>query len=305
MLITLRHNSTISNSAVMLPDAKELANCSSYILKTKVKSYHIEAYHSHLSIKSATSGTALYEINNGRYMPDKETYLVLNPEQKYSLTVDSQTGAEGLIIFFAVGFAEEVYRSLTTPIALLLQEPQKDQLPSLEFIQRLYPHDDIVSPSLKTLWESLNACPAQEAWYEEQLHRIMRQLLYAHRKVWQEIETLPAIRATTRAEIYKRIYRARDYIAASIDSPLTLSEMAQVACLSPNHFMRTFKQIFRVTPYQYLTILRLERAKQLLHTKLSITEICFLAGFESPGHFSRFFHHRVGMSPQAYRQQER
>jgi AraC-like DNA-binding protein len=238
-------------------------------------------------------------------MPDKDTYLILNPEQQYSLTINSQTEVTGLIIFFAAGFAEEVYRSTTAPTGLLLDEPQMRRATLLEFIQRLYLHDNILSPSLKSLWESLDIYRSEQGWYEEQLHSVMQHLLYVHWNVCREIASLPAMRAATREEIYRRIYRARDYIAASIDLPLTLNEMARVACLSPNHFMRTFKQVFHQSPYQYLTSLRLERAKQLLHqTELPITEICFLVGFDSLGSFSWLFHRRIGISPQAYRKQK-
>jgi transcriptional regulator GlxA family with amidase domain len=40
--------------------------------------------------------------------------------------------------------------------------------------------------------------------------------------------------------------------------------MARAACLSPNHFLRSFKKAFHQTPHQYLTARRLERARALL-----------------------------------------
>lgn len=306
MLITLRHNSRFSRSAETIPNSRALANDSSYILKTKAKEYYGQTCVPHLSIKSAFRGKALFETGNGRYLPDKDNYLIINPDQPYSLTVNSGTEVEGVIIFFAAGFAEEVYRSITAPTDQLLDDPEISGAARLEFVQRLYPNDDILSPSLNALWGVLDLFGGEPWWYEEQLHKIMQHLLQVHRNVRREIARLQAVRAVTREEIYRRVYRARDYIAASIDQPLTLKEMARVACLSPNHFMRMFKQVFHLTPYQYLTNLRLERARQLLdQTRLPITEICFLVGFESLGYFSWLFHKRVGLSPHAYRKQKR
>jgi AraC-like DNA-binding protein len=293
-------------SAETIPDSQALKKDSSYILKTRAKEYYGQTNLSHLSIKSAFCGDALFETSNGRYMPDKDTYLILNPEQRYFLTVNSRIEVEGIIIFFAQGFAGEVLRSMTAPTGLLLDEPHPPEVARLEFIQRLYPRDPKLSLFLNALWDSLDTLTAEQGWYEEQLHGILEQLLQIHWSVRREIESLPAVRAATREEIYRRVYRARDYLAASLDQPLTLNEMARVACLSPNHFMRTFKQVFQQTPYQYLTSLRLERAKRLLHqTELPITEICFLVGFDSPGSFSWLFHRRVGISPQAYRKQNK
>jgi AraC-like DNA-binding protein len=122
--------------------------------------------------------------------------------------------------------------------------------------------------------------------------------------VYKEIEALPATRAATREEIYRRLYRARDYASALFHTPITLADMARVAALSPNHFLRTFKHLFHQTPYQYVISKRLERARQLLtETDLSVTDICFSLSFESPGSFSWLFHQHTGCSPRDYRSQ--
>ncbi|HMZ79543.1 MAG TPA: helix-turn-helix transcriptional regulator, partial [Acidobacteriota bacterium] len=84
--------------------------------------------------------------------------------------------------------------------------------------------------------------------------------------------------------------------------PLTLADIAQVACLSPNHLLRTFKQAFQMTPHQMLTSTRLEAAKRLLKTTHhSVTEICLMVGFESLGSFSWLFRNKVGCSPDTFR----
>ena len=69
-----------------------------------------------------------------------------------------------------------------------------------------------------------------------------------------------------------------------------------------SHFARAFRRAFGETPRAYLTRRRIERAKDLLRAaNLTITEICFLVGFESVGSFSSRFRDLVGMSPTEYR----
>ena len=66
--------------------------------------------------------------------------------------------------------------------------------------------------------------------------------------------------------------------------------------------MREFKAVFRLTPHQYLSACRVERAKFLLErTELPVTEICFCVGFESLGSFSSWFSRLTGVSPRAWR----
>jgi AraC-like DNA-binding protein len=141
---------------------------------------------------------------------------------------------------------------------------------------------------------------------EEQLHKLMGQLLQVHFNVYKEVETLPAARPATREELYRRVQYARDYAAALFDTPVTLDDMACVACLSPNHLLRTFKQVFQQTPHQFITTIRLEEAQRLLRcTDNPVTDICYAVGFESIGAFGWLFRRRFGVSPGEYRRQSR
>jgi AraC-like DNA-binding protein len=97
--------------------------------------------------------------------------------------------------------------------------------------------------------------------------------------------------------------RARDLTDSDFAQPLTLDAMAKAANLSKFHFARAFAAAYGETPRAYLTRRRIERSKDLLRAaNLTVTEICFLVGFESLGSFSSRFRDLVGMSPSDYRQ---
>ena len=96
--------------------------------------------------------------------------------------------------------------------------------------------------------------------------------------------------------------RAHDLIDRDFAEALDLDAMAREAGYSKYHFARTFAMAYGETPRAYLTRRRVERAKNLLRTaNLSVTEVCFLVGFESLGSFSSLFRRLVGQSPSAYR----
>jgi AraC-like DNA-binding protein len=104
--------------------------------------------------------------------------------------------------------------------------------------------------------------------------------------------TLPALR------------RARDLIDLRYAEPLDLAALAREAGYSKFHFARAFAAAYGEPPRAYLTRRRLERAKTLLRVaNLSVTEICFLVGFESLGSFSALFRRVVGQTPSAYRRE--
>jgi AraC family transcriptional regulator len=256
-----------------------------------------------LSLKSFTHGHADYAVGAGRYRVDVQSYLVLNHGQDYTVTVETETATTSFCLFFAPGLAEEVLAGLTTPPGRLLDDPAIAG-PPITFFEQLYRHDDLVSPYLFAVRDHYPQHQGDDLWLQERCHGLMARLLQVQDQVWQQVASVPAMRAATREELYRRLRRAYDFIAASYDQPITLEAMARVAALSPNHFLRTFRRLFHQTPHQVLTAQRLAQAQHLLRTTDdSVTTICFAVGFESVGSFSWLFHRRFGCSPQQFRRQ--
>ena len=107
-------------------------------------------------------------------------------------------------------------------------------------------------------------------------------------------------------DVYKKIVTAKLYIDDSFQERIDLDRLSRQACLSRYHFHRLFRQIYRVTPHQYLTRKRIEEAqKSLAANELTITEICNDVGFESIGSFSTLFKKEIGQAPASYRSQAR
>ena len=102
------------------------------------------------------------------------------------------------------------------------------------------------------------------------------------------------------------VLRVIDIMWERYDEPLTLSELADEALFSRFYFSRVFRGETGTSPGRFLTAVRLFRAKNLLlETSLSVTDISYLVGYNSPGTFSSRFTLNVGMSPARYRHQAR
>jgi AraC-like DNA-binding protein len=103
-------------------------------------------------------------------------------------------------------------------------------------------------------------------------------------------------------EIYQRLTAAKVFIDNHYHEALDLERISRQALLSKFHFHRLFTRVYRKTPHQYITRIRLEAAKVLLAREgISITEVCNEVGFESLGSFSTLFSRQSGNSPQYYR----
>jgi AraC-like DNA-binding protein len=103
-------------------------------------------------------------------------------------------------------------------------------------------------------------------------------------------------------DIYERVVSAKMFMDDNFHEPLDLEQISQQAFLSRFHFHRLFTRIYRKTPHQYLTLLRLQKAKILLEKEgISVTEVCNSIGFESLSSFSNLFRKESGYAPQYYR----
>ena len=84
---------------------------------------------------------------------------------------------------------------------------------------------------------------------------------------------------------------------------MVLADLAQLAAMSPFHFLRTFRAVVGMTPHQYLLRTRLHRAcLELRGGDDTISTIAFRTGFSDLSTFNRQFRRIVGTSPGAFRE---
>ena len=100
----------------------------------------------------------------------------------------------------------------------------------------------------------------------------------------------------------QRINKVVAYINNHLDETLDLKTLANEAALSDFHFHRIFKALKGEAIGAYITRLRLEATARLLrYTALTIEEIAFNIGYETPASLSKAFKKQYGISPTEYR----
>lgn len=255
-----------------------------------------------LSIKTFRNGRALYQSGHGHFAARDNRYLLLNQGQEYSISIESNQPVESFCVFFPKGMAEGIWRSLVQPENELLDEPFLADNREIDFVSKTYG----MVPSFSQMLEQMRMDSVKQIFdpprMEEQLHELAYVLLQEHHQVKREMAKLQTVKTSTREELYRRLYIGFEYLSAYYDKPIMVSEAAEAACMSMNHFLRSFKRLFGVTPYQVLKEKRLQEAKRLLRmTDLPVTEICLEVGFQSHGSFSSLFTQRFGVTPSACR----
>jgi len=108
--------------------------------------------------------------------------------------------------------------------------------------------------------------------------------------------------ASTTGKISDPIGIAISQISENLHRKIDLAAIGALTGLSYVQFVRRFKAETGMTPSEYISVLRLQKAKSLLsETALPIRQIAYACGFENEYYFSNFFKKHITLSPSAYR----
>src|SRR5258708_17966834 len=158
-----------------------------------------------LSVKSFFDGPVFYESfgpSRAPFVLDQRAYLILNHDQPYTIHIDSPTPIESFCVFFAPGLAEETLIAAQALPEALLDDPDRTVTTPVQFYDRTYPHDAVLSPALLQLRDALQHGPPDPGQLTQQFYTLMACLLQAHRLPLAQVAALPALKSATREELY-------------------------------------------------------------------------------------------------------
>ena len=98
------------------------------------------------------------------------------------------------------------------------------------------------------------------------------------------------------------MHQAKKFIESNYANHMTLEIVADHVGISPYYFSKLFKDRYGLTFIDYLTEIRIQKAKEeMLHSTKNLKEICYAIGYKDPNYFSRVFKKHTGLSPSEYR----
>ena len=101
-----------------------------------------------------------------------------------------------------------------------------------------------------------------------------------------------------------RILQALHYIRQHLTERIDISSLAEMCCMSNDHFIRLFKRAMGDTPVSFITQRRMEQAELLLVcSQQPLKEVALQSGYDDYSYFHKLFKKHVGVTPQLYREQ--
>jgi len=239
-----------------------------------------EEAHRDFCIAAVTSGTFRYRAQQGTAMMAPGALLLGNSGTCYECGHEHGSGDRCLSFHFKPVYMERIIAGVPGASTLAFEAPRLPPLPAL-------------APLLAEAEAAREM--ADKGAFEELSLRIAA----------AAVATVSGATSTRRGPSrrdQKRVADAVRRIELDADGPVSLSTLADETATSPYHFLRIFRQVAGMTPYQFLLKTRLHRAALRLRLSAdAISAIAFDAGFNDLSTFNRRFRRVMGQTPGDYR----
>jgi AraC-like DNA-binding protein len=236
-----------------------------------------------VAIAAVIEGSFRYRGETGTAVMHPGAFLLGNAATCYECGHDHSTGDRCIAFHLAPAYFAEVAASIAGsgrfrfPTPMLPATPKL--LPWLVRIEARTAHADRLA-------------------MDEAVPRLMEAVIGA-------VSTAPPLPVRASARDERRISEVLRYIELHAGDALDLDMLAGIAIMSKYHFLRTFRHIVGMTPYQFLLSVRMRRAAVRLATSSEpVSTIAFDAGFGDLSTFNGRFRDVFGISPTVYRRRE-
>jgi AraC-type DNA-binding domain-containing proteins len=268
-----------------------------------VKKQYEKHYNTPFTFKTTLQGHEYYHFDNTMARVSPMQYLLLNRGQQYLCEVEFPEHVKSLSVFFGTRVLNDVLGTLKEKDEVLLDNIGLWNEQPIYFFEKLYHFSPHLAWLQQQIVQCIESAKPNLLLLEELLCELLNALLQQHNQEKYRFSNIRVRKASTQKECYKRLCYAIDYLHANYRSnDISLSKLADITRLSAAHLSKLFKELFNISPYQYLKDIRLTQAGHLLkNTSLAVNEIVPQIGYEDASAFIRNFKKRYHMTPEEYR----
>lgn len=223
----------------------------------------------------------LVSVNNGgEFTYNKDQFILLPPDSNIHMDIGVPTKA--LVFELNDSLVESVSEKVSIDYEIDLDSLVEEKL----FRSQLN----------REIKDSLNKIAGMLSKSNKNLEFLLD--LYAQELVYNLIQIKGAHQILD-LEYDSPVHKAVKYMHENYALPISIKQISSDLNMSEVNFCQYFKKITGITPKEYLTNLKLSKAKEMIrHT--NVTEAAFDLGYENISHFISLFKNKYGITPKQY-----
>ncbi len=250
-----------------------------------------------LGIKYVASGEETYFANDKKFTVKEGEYLIGNDFTSSIVKIDNQKTVQGLCIDVSSEIISEVADYYDLNGVDLTEFLLSDQF----FVNRYSIKNTTLGYSLVEINQSVKSGNFNNQFLKEELfYSLAESIITDQRFIFNHLNKMDFKKVNTNEEVFRLLLNAKELLDLHAMKNLSLEEISAGAGISKYHFIRLFKNVFGISPYQYQIRRRLENAKLEILKGVSILDTTFAYGYADLASFSKAFKQAFGQSPSQF-----
>jgi AraC-like DNA-binding protein len=281
-------------------DKQRVVDGKDRIYYSELNQYYSANAFRNFSVKLPLKGTVNYRTDHHEYQLTPDHFLLIS-KQPGKVFFDNDVTVKSICIDISEATFAEAFTVLTANEEVNLENLQAGYFNSIDFFENIYTvENDMLGNALKSVVEVIKGEPANGISAETFLN-LAEKIIFHQYKNFQSINGLLSAKQSTKKEILKRVLRGKEFIDEQYLQNPEIAVIAKAANLSEFHFFRSFKQALGITPYQYMLLKRLERAKKLIQSGHLIEDAAIACSFPDIFSFSKAFKKKYSHPPSFFK----
>ena len=251
-------------------------------------------------VKYVASGQETYYINGKKFRVREGDYIIGNDFTKASVHINQSEPVQGLCIDISARIISEVasFHELTE------KDLSEFLLSEQFFVNRYNVKNTTLGYSLIEINDKIKKGNFVHSLHNEELfYSLAESVIMDQRLVFNQLIKLNFKKHETNQELFRSLMVAKEVMDAALFAPLTLDDLALNAGISKYHFVRLFKSVFGISPYQYVKHRKLDLARTQLLKGCKVVDVAVQCGYPDTPSFSKAFKQRFGLNPSALNKQ--
>lgn len=254
------------------------------------------SYHNFFEITYIYKGKGTLYVENKKYNVSRGDIFIIGDTIFHRLETDHEVVLEAISLYFRPDF---VYSVGQNSLDFEYLRPFFDH--SAEFKSKIDARDFSSNYVLDLLEKIYEEKFKQKEFFQLAIKNYLTQILLIIIRYYRKFSTDLLIYTKRRYNL-ERLSNVFSFLQKNYNARITLNAIAKIACMSIPNFCKLFKKVTGSSLTDYISRLRIDRAKELLlKGELNITEIAFKVGFNNHSYFDHIFRRFTKRSPKEYR----
>jgi len=270
------------------------------VMYSSIKCLDAKLSFKNFSIKYVMEGDELYRLKEQDYTVHSGQYLLCNAYCEGKVIIESKSQVKGICIDLDSDLLSEVVASFIAPDTNISDLSLDKYFNSVDFIEQLYEaKTSQLGIQLQELDTILKKKPHNEySFNREFFYKLSEGIISDYIPVVRQFQSIRSIKSETKKDLLRKLSKGKSFIDNHYFLDIDVSMVAVESNISQYHFFRLFKDVYGVSPYQYIKQKRMLKANDIMKkNRLPLAQLAMEVGYSDIFSFSKAYKQYFGCSP--------